>query len=219
MKPPSTTPSYATARNPKRAVYDRDVVHAILDAGLVGHVGFVAGGRPMVIPMAYAREGEKLYLHGASKTRIIKDNAGQPMCLTVTLLDGLVAARSGMNHSVNYRAAVVHGQAFAVTDADEHDHALRLITEHLLPGRYAEIREMTKQERKATGVLELRVEAASAKVRTGMPTDEVEDHALGIWGGVVSVITAIGRGVPDQYTPAGMAEPGSFALARQRFAR
>jgi nitroimidazol reductase NimA-like FMN-containing flavoprotein (pyridoxamine 5'-phosphate oxidase superfamily) len=200
-------PRYNRARNPKRALYDEATVHAILDAGMVGHVGFVAEGRPMVMPMAYARGPGCIWLHGASKARIVKLAEGAPMSMTVTLLDGIVAARSGFHHSVNYRSAVIHGTGRAVTDPGELETALQAITEHLLPGRYAEIRPMTAQERKATGVIALTIEAASAKVRSGPPVDDEGDHALGLWGGV-----------PDGHTPEGMAEPPSVARARARFA-
>jgi nitroimidazol reductase NimA-like FMN-containing flavoprotein (pyridoxamine 5'-phosphate oxidase superfamily) len=211
-------PRFNRARNPKRALYDEATVDAILDAGMVGHVGFVAEGRPMVMPMAYARGPGCSWLHGASKARIVKLADGAPMLMTVTLLDGIVAARSGFHHSVNYRSAVIHGTGRAVTDPGELETALQAITEHLLPGRYAEIRQMTAQERKATGVIALTIEAASAKVRSGPPVDDEGDHALGLWGGVVPVVTAIGRGVPDAHTPEGMAEPSSIARARARFA-
>ncbi len=211
-------PRFNRARNRKRALYDEATVHAILDAGMVAHVGFVADGRPMVMPMAYARGPGCIWLHGASKARIVKLADGAPLSMTVTLLDGIVAARSGFHHSVNYRSAVIHGTGRAVTDSGELDTALQAITEHLLPGRYAEIRPMTAQERKATGVIALTVEAASAKVRSGPPVDDDGDHALGLWGGVVPVVTAIGRGVPDGHTPDGMAEPPSIARARARFA-
>jgi hypothetical protein len=138
--------------------------------------------------------------------------------MTVTLLDGLVAARSGFHHSVNYRSAVVHGTGRPVTDPEELEAALQAITEHLLPGRCTEIRPMTAQERKATGVVALEVEAASAKVRSGPPVDDADDHALGLWAGVVPVVSALGRGVPDAHTPEDMCEPPSIARARARFA-
>lgn len=211
-------PRFNRARNGKRALYDEATVHAILDAGMVGHVGFVAEGRPMVMPMAYARGPGCLWLHGASKARIVKLADGAPLTMTVTLLDGIVAARSGFHHSVNYRSAVVHGTGRAVTDPEELETALQAITEHLLPGRHAEIRPMSAQERKATGVIALTVEAASAKVRSGPPVDDAGDHALGLWGGVVPVVTALGRGIPDGHTPEGTAEPRSIARARARFA-
>ncbi|WP_343081409.1 pyridoxamine 5'-phosphate oxidase family protein [Ostreiculturibacter nitratireducens] len=211
-------PRFNRARNPKRALYDEATVHAILDAGMVGHVGFVAEGRPMVMPMAYARGPGCLWLHGASKARIVKLAHGAPLSMTVTLLDGIVAARSGFHHSVNYRSAVVHGTGRAVTDPEDLETALQAITEHLLPGRYAEIRPMTAQERKATGVVALTIEAASAKVRGGPPVDDEGDHALGLWGGVVPVVTALGRGLPDAHTPETLPEPPSIARARARFA-
>lgn len=210
-------PKYNRARNPKRAAYDMAQVNAILDAGLVGHVGFVADGRPMVMPMAYARGEGCVYIHGASKARIVKLGQGVALSMTVTLLDGIVAARSAFHHSVNYRCAVVHGLGRAVTDPAEFDHALQAITEHLLPGRYAEIRPVTAQERKATGLIALEIEAASVKTRQGPPVDDAEDLALGLWAGVIPVTTALGRGVADHHCP-DPAEPPSVALARARFA-
>ena len=209
-------PSYAKARQAKRAVYDETVIHAILDNALVGHVGFIADGRPMVIPMAYARTGHVLYLHGASKTRIARLDS-VPVCLEVTELTGIVAARSGFNHSVNYRCAIVHGTARIVTD-DEMDNALDAILDHLLPGRSQEVRPMSKQERKATGVVALDIEHASAKVRTGPPVDDEEDLRLPIWAGVVPVTTSLGIGMRDGHTPERLSEPDSIAAARKKFA-
>lgn len=211
-----THPRYARPRNPKRATYDEEVVHDILDRGLTAHVGFIAEDRPMVIPMAYARHGGRIYLHGASKTRIARlDNA--PLCVTVTLLDGIVAARSGMHHSVNYRSVVAHGTAHHVADPAEHDDALKRITEHLLPGRYDEIRAMTAQERKATGVIAMDIEHAAAKLRAAPPDDDPADHDLPLWSGVVPVVTAIGRGIADGNTAPNMPEPASIARARRKF--
>lgn len=210
-------PPYAKMRNPNRKVGDKAVAHAILDQGLVAHVGFIANDRPMVIPMAYARDGNRLYIHGASKTRAVARTGGLPMCLTVTLIDGLVAARSAFHHSVNYRSVVVHGMARKVTETAEFDRALQLITEHLLPGRYDEIRPNTKQEAKATGVLALDVEAMTVKVRSGPPVDDEADHGLDLWSGILPVSTTIGRGVPDGFTDAARPEPLSFAAARKKF--
>lgn len=210
-------PDFAKIRYVKRKVEDEAVAHAILDQGLVAHVGFVADGRPMVIPMAYARDGNRLYIHGASKTRIIRKTGDLPMCLTVTHIDGLVVARSGFNHSANYRCCVVHGLARPVTDDAEFDHALQLITEHLLPNRYAEVRPVTAQERKATGVLALEIEAMTVKVRSGPPVDEPEDQPLELWSGILPISTSLGRGVPDAFTPATMAEPASLSAARRKF--
>lgn len=209
-------PSYAKARQAKRATYDEDVVHSILDKCLVGHVGFVAEGRPMVIPMAYARVGRIVYLHGASKTRIARLDA-VPVCLEVTELTGIVAARSGFHHSVNYRSAVVHGTARKVT-GDELDPALDAILDQLLPGRSREVRPMSAQERKATGVVALDIEHAGAKVRTGPPVDDDEDLGLPIWAGVVPITTSLGIGVRDGYTPEDMVEAESVGAARTKFA-
>ena len=213
----TTPPPYAKMRNANRKVDDEAVAHAILDQGLVAHVGFVAHERPMVIPMAYARDGDRLYIHGASKTRAVAQTGGLPMCVTVTLIDGLVAARSAFHHSVNYRSVVVHGVARKVTEKAEFDRALKLITEHLLPGRYDEIRINTRQEEKATGVLALDIEAMTVKVRSGPPVDDAADHALDLWSGVLPISTAIGRGVPDGFTDGGKPEPLSFAAARTKF--
>lgn len=210
-------PDFAKIRYVKRKVEDEVIAHAILDQGLVAHVGFVADGRPMVIPMAYARDGDRLYIHGASKTRIVRKTGGMPMCLTVTHIDGLVVARSGFNHSVNYRSCVVHGTARPVTDEAEFDRALQLITEHLLPDRYAEIRPVAAQERKATGVLALDIEAVTVKVRGGPPVDEPEDHPLDLWSGILPISTSFGRGVPDAHTAATRAEPASLSAARRKF--
>jgi len=212
-------PRYAIARQQKRACYDTATVHAILDQGLVAHVGFVAADRPMVMPMAYGRDGDILFIHGASTTRIIRGvEDGFPACLTVTLVDGIVVARSAFHHSMNYRSAVVHGTARHVTDPAEHDHALRVITEHLLPGRWDEVRPMLAKERKATGVLALPIEAASAKVRDGAPVDDEEDYALPVWAGVLPVTSAIGHPVDDNRLVDGTPLPASLAAARRRFA-
>ncbi len=211
-------PGYAKIRYAKRKVEDEAIAHAILDQGMVAHVGFIAGDRPMVIPMAYARDGDRIYIHGATKTRIVRKTPGLPMCLTVTHIDGLVVARSGFNHSVNYRSCVVHGTAREVTDDAEFDRALDLITDQLLPGRSVEVRPMTAQERKATGVLALEVEAMTVKVRSGPPVDEPEDQSLDLWSGILPVSVALGRGVPDGFTPAARAEPASLSAARRKFA-
>lgn len=211
----SELPSYARVRQTKRAAYDRPSVHAVLDAGLVAHVGFVAEGRPMVIPMAYGRYGDTLYLHGASKTRIVAVTGGAPLCLTVTLVDGIVAARSAFHHSMNYRSVVVHGAGRLVTEEAEREAALRVITDHLLPGRWAEVRPMLAKERKATGVIALGIDAASVKRREGGPVEEPGDEALPIWGGVVPVTTALGRPVGDGI--GGAPPPLSVAAARARF--
>lgn len=209
-------PDYARARQSKRVSYDEATIHDILDTGLVGHVGFIAENRPMVIPMAYARVGSTIYLHGASKTRIALLHDA-PLSMTVTHLTGIVAARSAFHHSVNYRSAVVHGTARAVT-GEEFDQALNAITEHLLPGRIAELRPMSALERKATGVIALDIDHASAKIRTGPPVDDEDDLDLGLWGGVIPVVTALGTPVQDGHTPEDSILPASIPAARRKFA-
>ncbi|MBS1093217.1 pyridoxamine 5'-phosphate oxidase family protein [Gluconobacter wancherniae] len=216
-------PPYAIARQGKRAVYDREAIHGILDVGLVAHVGFLAGEegsiRPMVMPMAYARDGETLYIHGAASTRMIRNiDEGAPLCLTVTHVDGIVAARSSFNHSMNYRCAVVHGIARAVTDPDEQKRALALITEHLLPGRIEEVRDHLPRELAATGVLAVSIDAASAKIRNAPPAEaRPEDYELQVWGGVVPVVTGLGQPLDDGRLAPGTKLPSSLAAARKKF--
>ena len=213
-------PGYAKIRKTnKHSSYDQNAAWPILDTGLVGHAGFIADGRPMVIPMAYARSGTKLYLHGASKTRIIKNNSeGTPMTMTVTLLDGIVAGRSAFHHSVNYRCAIAHGTAREVTDEDELLMALTAITDHLLPGRWDECRPMSAKERKATGVVVMDIEHVTTKARTGPPVDEDEDYELDIWAGVVPVVTALGQPHADERVKPGVEVPPSVGLAKKKFA-
>ncbi|HKA03422.1 MAG TPA: pyridoxamine 5'-phosphate oxidase family protein [Acidimicrobiales bacterium] len=172
-------------RLPDRAAYDAASIDAVLDAALVGHVGFVAAGRPVVIPMIYGRDGDVLYLHGSVASRLQRTLAnGIDVCLTVTLVDGLVLARSAFHHSMNYRSAVVMGRAVLVRP-DEKEHALRVISEHLTPGRWSEVRPPTPVELKQTSVLRLAIEEASAKARTGGPIDDDEDIDLPVWAGVI----------------------------------
>jgi nitroimidazol reductase NimA-like FMN-containing flavoprotein (pyridoxamine 5'-phosphate oxidase superfamily) len=209
-------PAYARMRKAQREVTDRAAALAVLDAGMVAHVGFIAEGRPMVMPMAYARRGDTLYLHGAAKTRIVALAGGAPLCLTVTLVDGLVVARSGFNSSINYRCVVVHGTGRAV-DGAEVDVALDAVVEHLLPGRSREMRPMTGQERKATGVVALDIEVMTMKRRDGPPAEAEADAAAGTWGGVLPIASVMGPGEADAHTPPGTAEPGSLAAARAKF--
>lgn len=210
-------PSFNRVRFKRRANYDQAAVHAVLDAGLVGHLGFQADGRPMVVPMVYGRIGAVVYLHGASKTRALQLGAGAPLCLTVTVIDALVVARAGFNHSMNYRAAVLHGRGRAVGDPAEITAALTAITDHALPGRTAELRPATAQELKATGVIALEVEAASAKARSGPPRDVAEDIAAGGWAGVLPLGLVAGTARPDEHTAAGSTAPASLAAAQARF--
>ena len=178
------TPRTTVRRLPERARYDRATVHAILDEGLVCHVGFVHEGQPFVVPSAYARVGDRLVIHGSAASRMVKALAGgAPACATVTLLDGLVLARSGFHHSVNYRSVVVVGTATEVTDPAEKRRALDAIVEHVAPGRAASVRPPSENELRATRVVTLPLDEASAKVRTGPPKDDEADYALAVWAG------------------------------------
>jgi nitroimidazol reductase NimA-like FMN-containing flavoprotein (pyridoxamine 5'-phosphate oxidase superfamily) len=174
-------------RHPERVAYDRATIDAILDEALLCHLGFQVDGRPYVIPTLHARVGDRLYVHGSAASRMLRHAAsGMPVCATVTLFDGLVLARSVFNHSVNYRSVVVFGTATLVAD-DETREALRALTEQLAPGRWDEARQPTDKELKATWILSLPLDEASAKLRTGAEEDEPEDRDLPVWAGVVPV--------------------------------
>jgi nitroimidazol reductase NimA-like FMN-containing flavoprotein (pyridoxamine 5'-phosphate oxidase superfamily) len=186
-------------RNPKKGRYERETVQAILDRGLVAHVAFVDRGDPVCIPMLYARVGDKLYIHGARASRAMRLLAAGPTaCVTVTLLQGLVLARSAFEHSANYESVVAFGRFAAIDDAAERLAALAAFTDKLLPGRFAEVRAPNGKELKATMVLAMPIEQASAKVRYGPPDDdETEDAALDVWAGEVPIVTAFGEPVPS----------------------
>jgi hypothetical protein len=174
-------------REPKRGVYDRDTIDAILDEALFCHLGFEVDGQPYVIPTLHARIGDRLYVHGSAASRMLRNAAkGARICVTVTLLDGLVLAKSVFNHSINYRSAVVLGTATLVEGAEKLD-ALQAFTEHVAPGRWDEARQPTDTELKATWILSLPLDESSAKVRAGGPEEEPEDVDLPVWSGVVPV--------------------------------
>jgi nitroimidazol reductase NimA-like FMN-containing flavoprotein (pyridoxamine 5'-phosphate oxidase superfamily) len=184
-------------RLPARGAYDRATIHAILDEGLVCHAGFALDGQPFVVPMAYARVGEKLYLHGAPASRMLRAlAAGAPACVTVTLVDGLVLARSAFHHSINYRSVVVLGVATAVDDAEERLVALRAIVEHLVPQRWGDTRRPNARELAQTLVVSLPLGEASAKLRAGGPLDDEEDLPLEHWAGHVPLAIVPGAPVP-----------------------
>ncbi|MFO1195900.1 MAG: pyridoxamine 5'-phosphate oxidase family protein [Burkholderiaceae bacterium] len=203
----------STARRlARRASYDRETVHAILDAGLIAHVGHVVDGRPVVIPTAYWREGDHVYWHGSSKARMLRTlEAGAPACLEVTLLDALVVARSAFHKSVNFRSVVLFGTPFKVEDPDEKREKLRAFVERVYPGRWDALRPVTRQELKATTVLGMAIDEGSAKVRTGGPVDDDADYALPIWAGTIPVRTVLGRPVDD-----GRLAPGTGRAPRVR---
>ena len=185
-------------RLPKRGKYERETVFAILDEGFVCHVGFSVGGQPYVIPTNYGRSGDALYLHGSAASRMLRTlSEGVPVSVTVTHVDGLVLARSAFHHSVNYRSVVILGTARLVTDPAEKMEALRVFTEHVMKGRWDDVRQPTEPELKATTVLALPLEEVSAKVRTGGPIDDEEDYALPVWAGVLPLETSVKEPVPD----------------------
>jgi hypothetical protein len=203
-------------RLPKRGHYDQETIFGILDDAFLCHVGFEIAGQPYVIPTAYGRDGEVLYMHGSSKSRMIQHLAtGAPLCLTVTHLDGLVLARSAFHHSMNYRSAVIFGTATLV-EGEEKMHALEVISEQILKGRWAEVRQPNPTEMKATSVLRITIEQASAKIRTGPPGDEAEDYALPIWAGVVPAELTFQDPLPDPAMDPAHELPASVkALARK----
>jgi hypothetical protein len=180
------SPRTRLVREAHRAVYDRDAVYRILDEGFICHVGFVLGDQPFVIPTSYGRKQDTLYIHGSSASRMLRNlDQGIATCLTVTLLDGLVLARSIFNHSMNYRSVVVLGTSFAVREAEEKLQALRLLSEHILPGRWAESRLPDEKELKATLVMKLPINEFSAKVRQGPAVDDEPDYQFPTWAGVI----------------------------------
>jgi len=195
--PLSSTPRTTLRRHRERGMTDRADLYTVLDAGLICHLGVISGGVPMVLPTAYGRDGDTLYVHGSSANGVYGAADGQQVCVTVTHLDGLVCARSVFTHSVNYRSAIVFGTATMVRDEDERWHALRTITDHLIPGRWAAARQPTRKEMAATAVLSVPLTEASVKIRTGMPKDEGEDLDLDVWAGVLPVSVTFGEPEPD----------------------
>jgi len=176
-----------------KAFYDRNAVHQILDAGVVAHVAFVQDGSPVVVPMIYGREGETVFLHGARKSRVIRLLEGtERACVNVTLLDGIVVARSVFNSSMNYRSVTVFGKAQLVESREDKLHGMHVISEHTVPGRWAEVRDSHEREIKMTGVISMQIEAASAKVSSGMPEDEDEDYDIPIWAGLLPITSKVG---------------------------
>ena len=200
----------------EKAAYDRQAVHAVLDGALVAHVGFVMDGTPVVVPMIYGRENEVIYLHGARKARVIRllENT-ERACLNVTYVDALVLARSAFNSSMNYRSVTVFGTPSLVDAYDDKVHAMRVISEHLMPGRWDELRDPHEREVKMTGVIALEIESASAKISTGMPDDEDDDYDIPIWAGVLPIESAFTRLQTDDRVLEGV-EPSSFVRALEK---
>jgi uncharacterized protein len=197
-------------RLPERAAYDRQTVHAILDEGFVCHVAFAIDGQPYALPTGYARVGETIYLHGSSGSRLGL-RPGMRVCVTVTLLDGIVLARSAFHHSFQYRSAMVLGRTRLVADPAEKDAALRALVEHIVPGRADDVRGGDGRELAATAVLAVSLEEVSAKVRVGDPKDDEEDHALPVWAGVLPLALVPGTPVPDPLLDPSVPEPPYLA--------
>ncbi|MFY9908107.1 MAG: pyridoxamine 5'-phosphate oxidase family protein [Terriglobales bacterium] len=196
----SSAPSLRTrvVREPQRAVYDREVVYQILDEAFLCHVGFVVEGQPFVIPTSYGRDGDVLYIHGSAASRMLRNlDQGVPVCVTVTLLDGLVLARSVFNHSMNYRSVVILGTATLIEGPAEKLAALRAISEHIIPGRWEDARQPNEKELKATSALRLPINEFSAKVRVGPAVDDEEDYSFPTWAGVIPLELTLGAAIRD----------------------
>ena len=203
-------------REPDRAVYDREAVYRILDEGFICHVGFSVDGQPFVIPTSYGRSGDNLYIHGSAASRMLRNlDGGIPVCVTVTLLDGLVLARSIFNHSMNYRSVVVLGTATLVQDPAEKLEALRRLSEHILPGRWADSRLPNEKELKATSALRLPIEECSAKVRQGPAIDDEDDYSFRTWAGVLPLTVVPGAPERDARCDPGIPAP-SYVSAYTR---
>ena len=195
-------------RIPVRGSHDWETISRILDVGFLAHVGFSVDGQPFVIPTLYGRKGEKLYLHGSAASRMLRQlETGIPACVTVTLVDGLVLSRSAFDHSMNYRSVVAFGMAKKIVDRVEKIESLRVISEHLIPGRWAEVRGPSESELKATSVLEFSIDEASAKVRIGPPLDNEKDYGSPVWAGVLPLEMRSGTPIPDDNLVEGMTVP------------
>jgi len=210
------TPRTRVVREADRAVYDRETVYHILDEGFLCHAGFVVDGQPFVIPTSYGRKDASLYLHGSAASRMLRQiKEGVPVCITVTLLEGLVLARSIFNHSMNYRSVVILGKACLLDDPEEKLEALRILSEHILPGRWADSRQPNERELKATSVLRVAIEEFSAKVRQGPAIDDEDDYAFPTWAGVVPLEMVAGAPIGDARLLPGREAP-SYATSYTR---
>jgi nitroimidazol reductase NimA-like FMN-containing flavoprotein (pyridoxamine 5'-phosphate oxidase superfamily) len=207
-QPITPTTRTRVVREADRGVYDREAVYKILDEGFICHVGFNVDGQPFVIPTSYGRAGDNLYIHGSAASRMLRNlDSAIPVCVTVTLLDGLVLARSIFNHSMNYRSVVILGTALVVQDPAEKLEALRSLSEHILPGRWAESRHPNERELKATNALRLPITEFSAKVRQGPPIDDEEDYPFRTWAGVIPLQMVAGAPVADARCPSEIPAP------------
>jgi uncharacterized protein len=203
-------------RLPQRGAFDRESINQILDEGFICHVGFAVDGQPFVIPTGYARVGDRILIHGSQASRMLRTvGQGIEVCLTVTLIDGLVLARSAFHHSMNYRSVVVFGRAVVVDEREEKLAALRALSEHMIPGRWDDVREPSERELQLTTVLSLPLDEASAKVRTGPPLDDEEDYELPVWAGVIPLRMVAVAPTPDPRLPAEI-DPPPYALDYSR---
>jgi uncharacterized protein len=213
---PSTVPTPRTnvKRHPERGAYDRATIDAILDEALICHLGFVVDGQPFVIPTIHARDGDVLYVHGSPGSRMLRTaKQGLDICVTATLLDGLVLARSVYNHSMNYRSALVLGRAREVKNREEKLRAMRCVVEHVVPGRWADAREPNEGEIKGTTILALSLDEASAKIRSGPPTDDDADLGFPVWAGVIPLALSAAAPVADEGVPG---HPPDYAAQYRR---
>ncbi len=209
MEPGPPSDRTQVKRHPERGAYDRDTIDAVLDEALICHVAYVVDGRPTIIPTIHARAGDTLYIHGSQASRTIRAlRAGTAVCVEVTLLDGLVLARSTPKHSMNYRSVVIYGVAREVTDPKEKFQAQNAVVEHVVPGRLADARLPSDKELQETAILAISLDEASAKVRTGPPKDDEDDYGLPVWAGVLPLRTVPGEPDPDPRLPDGIEPPG-----------
>ncbi len=203
-------------RLPKRGHYEREIIYEILDEAFICHVGFIVNEQPFVIPTGFARNGDRLLIHGSAASRMMRSLAAEiDVCVTVTLIDGIVLARSAFHHSMNYRSVVIFGKAKIIADPAEKIEALKALTEHIVPHRWEDVRPPSAQELKMTTVLSLALDEASAKIRTGDPVDDEEDYALNVWAGVLPIGLRVGEPTPDARQKEGISIP-SYISAYKR---
>ncbi|MCA1590507.1 MAG: pyridoxamine 5'-phosphate oxidase family protein [Acidobacteria bacterium] len=216
-KPITPTDRTQLKRLPKRGNFDRQTIYKILDEGFICHLGFAVEGKPFVIPTGYARLDNDLLIHGSAASRTMRAVANDiDVCVTVTLIDGLVLARSAFHHSMNYRSVVIYGKAKVLTDPDEKNRALEAFTEHIVPGRWEDVRWPNDLELKATTVLKLPIEEASAKIRTGGPIDDEEDYEMKIWAGVLPLTVNTGTPMDDDRLNASISAPNYVKEYKRR---
>ena len=211
---PSPSPRTRVRRLHEKAAYDRDTVHSILDAMPVAHVGHIVDGFPVVTPTLHWRVGDRIYWHGSSASRMQKRATGAEVCVTVTLTDGMVLARSGLEHSVNYRCVMVFGRAEPVEDSAEKANLLRVMMEQMFPGRWDQLRPMTAQELKATRILSLPLTEASAKISAGFPVEPAEDRSHPVWAGVLPICLTVGAPEPAPDLSPGLPPPAYLGTYR-----